>query len=227
MAENVATDGYTGVFTGVPPFFVSLGGRTRWDDPVSDTVTLTLPRDAQPGTYVAAIKARRNFGGEALNRAATTTVQVGTVTPTTFTPATGKCENCHQGPSGFDRILRRVKGESALSQPMIRSWIWARRLPSTCATSRKKALITASPRPGFRMICADFLKAEIRAWRWRETRSSTSRNSALEPKGRRAKLSCGREVQSNFGLRSYPKSFFILRATSASIMSKPSGPAFL
>jgi len=113
MAENVATDGYTGVFTGVPPFFVSLGGRTRWDDPVSDTVTLTLPRDAQPGTYVAAIKARRNFGGEALNRAATTTVQVGTVTPTTFTPATGKCENCHQGPSGFDRILHGVNDRRA------------------------------------------------------------------------------------------------------------------
>src|SRR2546425_6471323 len=113
MAENVRTDGYTGVITGVPPFSVSLGGRARWDEPVSDTVTLTLPRDAQPGTYVAAIKARRDFGGEALKRAATTTVQVGTVTPTTVTPATGQCEECHQGPSGLHRILHGGKDRPA------------------------------------------------------------------------------------------------------------------
>jgi len=48
-----------------------------------------------------------------LNRAATTTVQVGTVTPTAFTPATGNCENCHQGPSGFDRILHGVNDRRA------------------------------------------------------------------------------------------------------------------
>src|SRR5438094_10116363 len=103
------------MFTGVPPFSVSLGGRARWDEPVSDTLTLTLPRDAQPGTYVAAIKARRNFGGEALNRAATTTVQVGTVTPTTFTPPTGKCENCYQSQSGSDRLLHVINDRRACS----------------------------------------------------------------------------------------------------------------
>jgi hypothetical protein len=113
VTQTVMTDGYSGLFTGVPPFSVSLGGRARWDDPVPDTVTLTIPKDALPGTYVAAIKARRNFGGEALNRAASTTLQVGTSAPTTFMPATGKCETCHQGPSGFDRILHGVTDRRA------------------------------------------------------------------------------------------------------------------
>lgn len=113
VTQTVMTDGYSGLFAGVPPFSVSLGDRARWDDPVPDTVTFTLPKDALPGTYVAAIKARRNFGGEALNRAATTTLQVGTAVATEFTPATGKCETCHQGLSGFDRILHGVTDRRA------------------------------------------------------------------------------------------------------------------
>ena len=60
-----------------------------------------------PGTYVVArIPAlRRDFGGEALNRATTATVQIGQSAPTTFTAQTGKCENCHTGPSAFAKIL--------------------------------------------------------------------------------------------------------------------------
>lgn len=42
---------------------VTFGGLfdpTLWDLPVSDVVSLTTPDDALPGTYVAAVKARRN-----------------------------------------------------------------------------------------------------------------------------------------------------------------------
>jgi hypothetical protein len=113
VVAAVAPDGYTGLFTGLPSFAISVGGAARWNDPGSDTVSFTIPTDAQPGTYVAAIKARRVFGGEALNRAATTLLQVGTTTPTKFTPATVNCQNCHQGASGFDRILHGVTDRRA------------------------------------------------------------------------------------------------------------------
>ena len=104
--QSAALDGYSAMFTGMPPF--STRTSARWDEPVTDAVTLTLPKDALPGTYLAAIKVRRNFGGEALNRGATTTLQVGTATATAFAPATGNCQGCHQGASGFDRILHGV-----------------------------------------------------------------------------------------------------------------------
>jgi hypothetical protein len=113
LTATPAKDGYTGVFAGIPPFAISVGGRARWDDPVSDAVTFTLPQDALPGTYVAAIKARREFGGEALNRAATVAIQVGTAEPSTYTPATSNCQGCHQGASGFDVILHGVTDRRA------------------------------------------------------------------------------------------------------------------
>jgi hypothetical protein len=108
---TVATDGFTSISQGVPPFPIILGGLANpavWETPVSDTVRFTIPaipRQALPGTYVIAIKARREFGGEALNRATTTTIQVGTLAPTTFTAQTGWCESCHTGPTGFRNIL--------------------------------------------------------------------------------------------------------------------------
>jgi hypothetical protein len=76
-AATVGTDGFSGVAVGVPPFGVSFGGLfdpAVWETPVSDIATLTIPLDAQPGTYVAAAKGRRDYGGEALNREPTTTI---------------------------------------------------------------------------------------------------------------------------------------------------------
>jgi hypothetical protein len=105
---SVAVDGFTDLATGVPPFPVILGGLfdpAVWDTPVSDIVTFTIPSDALAGTYISAIKARREFGGEALNRATTADIQVGTAAPTTFTPKTGRCNTCHSGPSSFENIL--------------------------------------------------------------------------------------------------------------------------
>jgi hypothetical protein len=105
---SIPVDGFTALATGLPPFPVSFGGLfdpAVWETPVSDVVTFTIPNDAQPGTYVAALKARREFGGEALNRVTTLDIQVGTASPTLFEAKTGNCENCHKGPSAFGRIL--------------------------------------------------------------------------------------------------------------------------
>ena len=113
VIANVANDGYSGVFTGVPNFSISLGPPARLEEPVKDTVTLTVPKDALPGTYVAAFKARRIFSGEALNRATIATFQVGTDIPTNYKPVTGNCESCHQGNTGFANVLHGVTDRRA------------------------------------------------------------------------------------------------------------------
>ena len=112
MAE-VANDGYSGVFTGLPNFSISLGPVAKQEESFGDRVVLTVPKDAQPGTYVAAVKARRLFGGEALNRAAVVTLQVGSETPTVYKSSTGKCESCHQGSTSFANVLHGVADRRA------------------------------------------------------------------------------------------------------------------
>ena len=113
VVANVASDGYSAVFTGLPSFAISLGPPAKADQPVSDIVSLHVPMDALPGTYIAAIKARRIFGGEALNRAAVTTFQVGTTESTEFAPKTGNCDGCHKGAAGFENILHGVSDRRA------------------------------------------------------------------------------------------------------------------
>jgi hypothetical protein len=113
---TAAIDGFSDVATGVPPFSIIFGGFANpaiWDTPVSDIVTFTIPADAMPGTYVVAMKARREFGGEALNRAATVTIQVGTTTPSLFTARTGNCTNCHTGQRDLGLILHGITDRRA------------------------------------------------------------------------------------------------------------------
>jgi len=101
-----AADGFTSLFADIPPNPIVFGGDPADDDtPVSDVVAFTLPRNALPGTYVAALKARREWGGEALNRAVTREIQVGTATPTPFVARTGPCNTCHAGPSSLPNLL--------------------------------------------------------------------------------------------------------------------------
>jgi hypothetical protein len=105
---TTALDGWTGLAQGVPPFAVSFGGLQNpliWATPTSDVASFTIPADALPGTYVVAVKARRDFAGEALNRTTTASIQVGTATPTSFNPTTGHCSNCHQGAAALGSIL--------------------------------------------------------------------------------------------------------------------------
>lgn len=109
-------DGFTAIASGVPPFPVLFGGLfvpAIWETPVSDQVSFIIPSDAEAGTYVVATKARREFGGQALNRGTTTTIQVGTATPTIFTAKTGNCNQCHTGPSSLGSILHGLTDRSA------------------------------------------------------------------------------------------------------------------
>lgn len=108
---TVATDGWSSIATTVPPPQVLLGGLINpalWDLPASDVSTVPVPADALPGTYVLALKARREFGGEALNRTATIDIQVGSANLTTYSPKVGHCNRCHDGPTGFAKILHGV-----------------------------------------------------------------------------------------------------------------------
>lgn len=108
---TTALDGFTSIGQTIPSAAVVFGGfvvPTLWDLPVSDVVTFTVPADAEPGTYVASIKARREFGGEALNRGTTLELQVGSALATSFT-ATTSCTACHdQRATRFTRILHGV-----------------------------------------------------------------------------------------------------------------------
>lgn len=112
-----AVDGFTAVAQTVPPVAVVFGGLgdpTIWETPVSDVVTFTIPEDADPGTYIAAVKARRDYAGEALNRGATLDFQVGQTQPTQFTPET-QCSSCHnpQDRTDFATILHGIDDRRA------------------------------------------------------------------------------------------------------------------
>ena len=104
-------DGYTSVVQTIPPpavVFGGLGDPALWQSPVSDTLTFVVPEDAQPGTYVAVIKGRREYRGEALNRGATLHFQVGQAAATVYTPST-ECASCHGHPAtSFGKILHGI-----------------------------------------------------------------------------------------------------------------------
>ncbi|MET0792073.1 MAG: hypothetical protein ABW061_11180 [Polyangiaceae bacterium] len=103
-----AVDGFSALGQTIPSAGIIFGGLSDpslWSLPVSDVVTFTIPADAEPGTYVAAIKARREFAGEALNRAGSVDIQVGQAQHTSYVPKTA-CTNCHaQERTQFETIL--------------------------------------------------------------------------------------------------------------------------
>ncbi|HEY8945349.1 MAG TPA: hypothetical protein VIM73_13855 [Polyangiaceae bacterium] len=106
-----AVDGFSAVGATVPSAGVIFGGLSDpslWNLPVSDVVTFTIPNDAEAGTYIAAVKARREFGGEALNRAGDVEIQVGQSQHTGFTPKTA-CFGCHsEERTQFSTILHGI-----------------------------------------------------------------------------------------------------------------------
>lgn len=112
---SASVDGYSAVGATIPPAGVVFGGfqdPSLWSLPTSDVMPLTIPVDAAPGTYLFAIKARRDYGGEALNRTGVVEIQVGQAAHTGFTP-TVRCTSCHQTIPGaeFDRILHGVSDQ--------------------------------------------------------------------------------------------------------------------
>jgi hypothetical protein len=111
-----ATEGWSGVAEVIPALPIILGGfqdPTLWNIPISDVRTLVIPEDAAPGTYTAAIKARRSWGGESLNRGATITIQVGSPTPTYYEPATAGCDSCHEDRSSLAIVNHGLGDRSA------------------------------------------------------------------------------------------------------------------
>lgn len=109
-----AIDGFTSLFANIPPNPIVFGGNPDDDDtPVSDIVPITIPEDALPGTYVATLKARREWGGEALNRAVTREIQIGTAAPTPFVAKTGPCNTCHAGASALPNLLHGLADRRA------------------------------------------------------------------------------------------------------------------
>lgn len=109
-------DGFTAVGQTIPPAAIIFGGLrdpSLWSVPISDTVTFTIPGDAEPGTYVAAIKARRDFAGEALNRGETLSIRVGQPAATDFVTQT-KCTSCHSGErTNFGVLLHGISDRRA------------------------------------------------------------------------------------------------------------------
>jgi len=85
----------------------------RWNNPVSDTWTYTLPANAPAGTYEISTKARRVYLGEDTFYTDTIQVQVGTPTPTQATLTTGPCNTCHQGDSALKNILHGSDNRAA------------------------------------------------------------------------------------------------------------------
>lgn len=111
---TVAEDGFSAAAT-LNPTFAQTVMAEHYATPVTDTVHFTIPADALPGTYVVATKARRDWGGEALNRAASIAVQVGQAAPTVFAPTTGRCDTCHQGRSALTNVLHGLGDRRACS----------------------------------------------------------------------------------------------------------------
>lgn len=97
-----ATDGWTGLAFTIPQPLVVFGILPA-NTPTPDTVTFTIPADADAGTYVASFKGRREFGGEALNRGATLDIKVGTSSPAPFGAATGCAIAAIRAPPIFQR----------------------------------------------------------------------------------------------------------------------------
>jgi hypothetical protein len=104
---TASQNGFTSVFNLVPNPAYELDPFLSTQRPV-DVVHVTVPADAQPGTYMLSFKGRRDWGGEARVQAVTLEVPVGQSAPTTFTPTTGNCTTCHTGPTGLDKQLHGI-----------------------------------------------------------------------------------------------------------------------
>jgi predicted CXXCH cytochrome family protein len=118
FATGVVTSGkiaQDGVYAGVAgfPAYLQLFDPSRWNEPVSDTVTYKLPADLVAGTYYVVLKGRRAFLGEDIPKSTVVEIQVGTSQHTTTPLGTGKCNSCHEGGSDFKRVLHGLDNRAA------------------------------------------------------------------------------------------------------------------
>jgi hypothetical protein len=103
-------DGLYAQATLVPPANDLFGGafdptHAGWAAPVSDTWTNTIPANAEPGTYLVTVKARRVYLGEDVAASQTLKIQVGSPEHTQATLTTGKCSTCHNQGGELGKVL--------------------------------------------------------------------------------------------------------------------------
>lgn len=103
---SVAADGWSGAVQIFPPTTLvfpclfSLATGTPAPEcfrPVADTFTIVVPADAQPGTWLATVKARRLWRGEPAQAVDSVRFQVGKAQQTTYQARMSGCANCHVG----------------------------------------------------------------------------------------------------------------------------------
>jgi hypothetical protein len=107
---TAAVDGWSGAVQIFPPTYLvfpclfSLATGTPAPEcfqPVSDAFVVTVPADAQPGTWLATLKARRVWEGEPVQAAASVKFQVGQAVQTSYVPHMSGCASCHAGQSSL------------------------------------------------------------------------------------------------------------------------------
>jgi Doubled CXXCH motif (Paired_CXXCH_1) len=113
-------DGVVGQGMTVPPSNDLFGGaydptHAGWAAPVSDTWTHQLPANAEPGTYLVTVKARRVYLGEDLAASRTVEIQVGTPGHTEAKLTTGKCETCHNQGGELGKVLHAIDNRATCS----------------------------------------------------------------------------------------------------------------
>jgi hypothetical protein len=91
------------------------GNPDLWDTPISNTVTLEIPDDAEPGTYEALIKASRYYLGETCNVLDSIPFQVGTEQQTHRSAPAGNCDVCHNGNGRLKRMRHQTADATSCS----------------------------------------------------------------------------------------------------------------
>lgn len=107
---KTARDGVLSQLALLPPASTILIGsfdpsHAAWHLPATDTFQFHIDDDANPGTYLVTLKARRTYLGEDIPVSKTIEIQVGTPAHTTATLDTGPCNTCHSGGSTLKALL--------------------------------------------------------------------------------------------------------------------------
>ena len=115
---TLARDGVYSQFQTFPPANNLFGGaffptEGRWDAPVSDTWTYTLPANAPAGTYLVTVKGRRVYLGEDIPFSTTVNIQVDTPKPTQAQLTTGPCTSCHSEGGELSKVLHANDNRAA------------------------------------------------------------------------------------------------------------------
>ncbi|HEX8819744.1 MAG TPA: cytochrome c3 family protein [Archangium sp.] len=103
-------DGVFGQAMTMPPANDLFGGafdptHAGWAAPVSDSWTNKIPANAEPGTYLVTVKARRVYLGEDVPATRTIEIQVGTTQHTEAKLTTGPCNTCHAQGGELGKVL--------------------------------------------------------------------------------------------------------------------------